>query len=277
MRVAARPAASRSFRSAPGVIAYQGPSAIDGAPIVGIVTVGRVGNPKIGRGTLQLWVLRSDVAPWEAITSGADVGVCGACPHRLTEYGRACYVRNDPLSSVWGAYARGSYAPWSRRHEVRIRRSGEALRWGAYGEPAALPPHAIRLIAGWLGDRVRVSRRAPGYTHRWRERPDLRGLLMASVDSPRERAEAKAAGWRTFRSLAPWEGLLPGEGWCPATPEGGERTACDRCGLCDGVQRPDDRRMDVAARVHGPGASAYIRRRIAMGEGPRLSLGVVEQ
>ena len=99
-----------------GYIAYEGPSAIDGAPIVVIVNKinDKSANAKTGA-LVQTFILRADVPPTEALASGADVSICGACPHRpilAKQSGEApCYVNvgRAPLA-VWHAYKRGRYA-----------------------------------------------------------------------------------------------------------------------------------------------------------------------
>ncbi len=95
-----------------GYILYRGPSALDGSPIVAIVTgtATRSANAKTGD-MLQTWILREDVAPHIAIKTGEDASICGDCPHRGEHDGtrwtktRSCYVQthNAPLS-VWRAY-----------------------------------------------------------------------------------------------------------------------------------------------------------------------------
>lgn len=63
-----------------GFIFYCGPSQIDGAPIVGIAVL-RSANAKTGD-MVQTYILRADTAPLTALSTGADVSICGACPHR---------------------------------------------------------------------------------------------------------------------------------------------------------------------------------------------------
>ena len=72
------------FMSKPnGAILYEGPSALDGAPIVVIVTglARKSTNAKTGA-LLQTWILRSDMHPIDAVRSGADSSICGDCRHR---------------------------------------------------------------------------------------------------------------------------------------------------------------------------------------------------
>jgi len=208
------------------MIVYDGASRIDRTPIVGIVT-GLVGCPSGNMKTgpmLQLWILARDVHPYAAIQTGEDKGICGACSHRPTLFKaagvRRCYVGvHEAPTSVWRTYQRGVYLPFdiAGRRELPIR-------LGAYGDPGALPPSAItRALALSSG-------RSTGYTHRWRQRPDLRSTCMASTDNPAETEIARANGWRTY-AIADTD---PGAVMCPASKEAGRRTVCFACLLCSG-------------------------------------------
>jgi len=72
-----------------GVILYDGPSMLDGEPIVVIATL-ETSNRKTGQ-MVQIWIVRSDIAPTDAAKSGDDKSICGACPHRHYSKG-VCYV-----------------------------------------------------------------------------------------------------------------------------------------------------------------------------------------
>jgi hypothetical protein len=85
---------------------------VDGAPIVAIATDG-TRNRKTGS-MIQIWILRADVNPVEAVLTGADRSVCGACPLRSRDglRGRGCYVQvQDAPAAVWRAYRAGKYRP----------------------------------------------------------------------------------------------------------------------------------------------------------------------
>ena len=66
-----------------GVILYEGPSMIDGAPIV--VIANRIdtdsNNAKTGA-MVQTFIMRQDIAPHEATKTGDDASICGDCTHR---------------------------------------------------------------------------------------------------------------------------------------------------------------------------------------------------
>lgn len=65
------------------IIVYDGPSIIDGKPIVVILTglADSSANGKTGN-LVQSFIIRSDVEPHTALKTGDDVSVCGLCPHR---------------------------------------------------------------------------------------------------------------------------------------------------------------------------------------------------
>lgn len=139
-----------------------------------------------------------------------------------------CYVTTfqGPLS-VWNAYKRGRYTEDPSNLAAAIAAHG--VRWGAYGDPAALPIEVIKR-------HTPTSMRWTGYTHQWR-RPEvqaLRAYMMASVESQEAAREAAAAGWRHFR-VSRGDDVLPGEIPCPASDEAGNRTSCQSCGLCNGM------------------------------------------
>lgn len=135
-----------------GYVVYDGPSMLDGRPIVMIVTgIERPSmNEKTGR-MLQTWILRSDIHPSEAITNGEDESICGQCPRRHGAHGD-CYVVERTIASVWQAYQRGAYP---HLHEFRMFER-LAIRIGSYGGPAAVP---VELIA----DLVRQTRSHTAY------------------------------------------------------------------------------------------------------------------
>lgn len=254
------------------MILYQGPSAYDGAPVVAVLTLKVSANPKTGD-MPQVYILSASAHPVQAQATGRDASVCGACPLRpilAKRKGKGaprCYVSTfQAPAAVYAAFQRGSYAALPLEDSyalalLRKRLRGRPVRWGAYGDPAAIPSGTVQLIS-----RALLSAGAAGhtaYTHGWRSRPDLQALAMASVDSLEELREAQAGGWRTFR-VAPLEGIGQGaarEIICPATLEGGSRTNCARCGLCNGARGSDDARASIRVADHGPGSPARKRPR----------------
>ena len=235
-----------------GVVLYHGPSMLDGSPIVVIATgiKGTSKNAKTGD-MVQTWILRADVSPMEAINSGADASICGACTHRgqtvyveLPQGGvsskninRSCYVTvfQAPLN-VWKTWKRGGYPDAA----VGVL-DGRNVRLGAYGDPAAVPVSVWSIhLNGTAGH--------TGYTHQWRTMSGLKGLVMASCDTPQDYIDAKAMGWRTFRVRSADEPLAKREIVCPASDEGGKRTECAACKLCAGASKSA---ADIAIIAHG--------------------------
>jgi len=212
-----------------GMILYRGPSMLDGAPIIAIVTGldGKARNTKTGL-MLQTWIMRDDIAPHEALKTGDDASVCGDCQHRPIN-GGACYVRvfQAPLV-VWKAAQRGIYAQAADLDAMRKAGAGRVVRLGSYGDPAAVPAAIWRAL-------VANAAAHTGYTHQWRNAPDLADLCMASADSPEEATQAQAQGWRTFRVRAASEAVQSKEFVCPASKEAGQKTDCASCRACGGT------------------------------------------
>jgi len=231
-----------------GYILYEGPSRLNGDPIVVIVTgVNRPSkNSKTGA-MLQVWIMCQDVSPVEAVKAlpvfagiysrTPDSAICGDCKHKPSNL-NSCYVNlgQAPLG-IWKAYKRGIYptAPknWRSMHQGPVR-------WGAYGDPLAMPRGIFKVLRG-----------DTAYTHQWR-RFDPNGA-MASVDSKSEFIALAVRGIdaRAFRVTAE-DDLWGDEIWCPATKEGGLKTNCVDCGLCAGVNG-----MSIAVMVHGSTAGNF--------------------
>lgn len=218
-----------------GFIAYEGPSLIDGAPIVVIINkLDGSDNAKTGA-IVQSFIIRSDVAPTDALKTGADVSICGQCPHRpilAKQNGEApCYVNvGRSVRSVYDAYKRGRY---TKADAATIARAlaGKIVRLGTYGDPAAAP------VTMWAQiTRYAAGRR--GYTHQW-DRPDFDAqawapLVMASADNIEEAARANLLGMRVFR-VSLGVDVQAGEAMCPASAEAGRKATCAKCTLCSGT------------------------------------------
>ena len=125
------------------------------------------------------------------------------------------------------------------------------VRIGSYGDPAAIP------LSVWT-DLLSQSAGSIGYTHQWRTcAPEYSALVMASVETPEGRAEAKARGYRTFRIRETEETKLPGEVVCPGSAEAGKKLTCGACMACDG--RQTGRRSDIVIIAHGSTALKGVR------------------
>lgn len=238
-----------------GVIMYQGPSIIDGAPIVVIATGlrGKSRNAKTGD-MVQTFILRADVDPQDATHSGADASICGDCPHRGRieggrNVGRSCYVTVwQAPKAIWQAFQRGIY-PTAAPEEIAALFAGRMVRLGAYGDPGAVPvtvwQSALAQASGWTG-----------YTHQWRTAPRaLASLCMASVETDAQARAARLQGWRTFRVRAEGQPLAPKlEFICPASDEAGKKTDCATCRACMGTAGKAKASPVIVA--HGAGRKA---------------------
>lgn len=221
------------------IVVYDGPSSIDGKPIVVVLTglAESSENSKTGD-LIQSFIIRSDIAPTDALRTGDDVSVCGMCPHRpmiaRTIGAAPCYVNvGQSVLSVYRAYRRGSYPVATSIDQVRALLAGRRLRLGTYGDPAAAPVGLWQLLVSLADGHV-------GYSHQWQASGfDVAAwapLVMASVDSAAEAAQAAALGMRYFR-VSIGVDRQPGEVSCPASAEGGRKAQCSDCMLCGGTSK----------------------------------------
>ena len=211
-------------------IIYQGPSLIDGAPIVVIATYSKR-NKKTGL-MVQTYIIRADMNPLEASKTGADVSICGTCQHRgipttdpvaKQAKKRTCYViLGQGVLVTYKAFLRGVYKP---QDAASIGR-GRMVRVGTYGDPAAVPGEVwdalLSEAAGWTA-----------YSHQAGYRP---GMAMQSADTYAQALAFWEAGARTFRVVQDVAEIdLAREVMCPASKEAGKRTTCEACKLCAGL------------------------------------------
>jgi len=211
-------------------IIYNGPSLLDGKPIVVIATYSDR-NTKTGK-VLQTYIIRSDISPLEASKSGEDFSICGDCkfrgtpttdPVRKQAVKRDCYVNlGQGPTVVYKAYKRGVYPVAKTIQDVGVDR---IVRIGTYGDPAAAPAwvweQLLKQCKSWLA-----------YSHQSGWRPDI---AMQSADTMAEAIEHWKAGHRTFRVIADLGELdTTKEILCPASKEAGRRVQCTACKLCKG-------------------------------------------
>lgn len=246
-----------------GMILWEGPSAIDGKPVMLIATGLESGSRNAKTGDIvQTWILRADISPTDATKSGDDFSICGACPHRGEivngqNVNRSCYVTvfQAPLNVFKTAKA-GRYAAPSLDIGAESL-AGRFVRLGAYGDPAAIP---FDVWAQLLKGVIRVT----GYTHQW-QWADSRfaQYCMASADNMQEAESARAIGYRVFRVGSPAEKLVKGaEFLCPASEQAGKKLSCADCMACGGLSSPN--KASVFIPAHGAvGKVAAFKRRIA--------------
>lgn len=245
------------------MILYRGASLLDPSAEVMVVATLDSDNRKTGPMT-QLWIMRTDRHPVQAVSDGTDDAICGACAMRGTGVrGRVCYVRvQHAPAAVFRAFRGGQYRDLSRDPMPRISYllRGHKLRLGAYGDPAAVAYEwwraILRRTAGWTG-----------YTHHWRTCDRrMAELVMASVDTLQEMQEAGQAGYRTYRVRTTDSPVLKTESLCPASDEMQHRTTCDQCLLCNGKEYGDQRRS-VVILAHGAVQMFTDARQLGLFEG----------
>jgi hypothetical protein len=221
------------------LIIYDGPSAIDGAPIVAILTGLANASRNAGTGDmLQLYILRADMMPEAARHTGADAAICGDCPMRgrvvsldeardiaatlpagqraqlrkrikTAQYKgqdtinieRACYVIvSQAPTIIFKAYQRGLYREATPEEAAQYVR-GRALRIGAYGDSAALPIGVVEPLAD-AADTV------TNYTHSgcydMSRAKQLAQFTMLSADNLKQAERYWKSGARTFRVSSAW-------------------------------------------------------------------------
>lgn len=238
------------MRKPTGYVIWEGASPIDGAPIAMIITF-KSSNDKTGD-MLQTWILRTDMHPIEAIKQEADRSICGDCVHRPANLG-SCYVEvGKAPAAVYRCHTRGGYPPvdWA---DLARRLRGRKIRFGAYGDPGMVPlQYLVRLASladGWTG-----------YTHQWRTLPtSYSHYLMSSADTDEQRAEARAAGWRSFFVTPADEEEIPeGAILCLAEREVRARKCID-CTACSGTREGAvTNAPDVFIRAHGKGKTKFV-------------------
>ena len=222
-------------------IIWQGNSPIDAAPIVAILTGlnSQSANTKTGD-MPQVWILRSDVHPVEALRSGEDVSICGNCPHRpkqggekaLSKAERTCYVNPMSFSGVYKKFAADGYPIHSDLPLLGydLEAAGSRVRLGAYGDPACIPLAILEAAF----NRIPTT----GYTHRWREcSTEYAAWTMASCETLQDVAAARMLGYRVFYAAAePEKYDLSHKRFatCPASKEAGKVTTCRECMACGG-------------------------------------------
>jgi len=208
------------------MIIYDGPSMLNGKPIVAILT--NINNPSANTKTgdmAQLTIMPKGIKPSDAVKTGEDDSVCGDCNRRPSTAKanglKPCYVNPRAPNSIHRAYERGSY---STGIPEQLRKP---MRLGMWGDPAAMPYE----IAKGLAD---SAPKHTGYTHRWRDFPEFSSICMASVDTEAQRLEANALGFRTYRVRDVGAPLMDGEIACPESDKS-RNIQCADCGLCAGM------------------------------------------
>jgi len=248
-----------------GYIIYQGPSELDGKPIVVVALTGKSLNKKTG-GMVQTYILRSDIDPRDANKSGEDYSICGNCIHRGTATnnpdtklakGRTCYVNmGQGVLIVYNGFKAGKY-PVATQSQLASLGRGRMVRIGTYGDGAAVRQSV------W-NELISEAEGHTGYSHQSAlpKASFNAALYMVSADNLSVAKQAWNMGQRTFRVIPvqQWaaEGKLAldkNEALCPASIEAGAKTTCEACKLCGGTTV---KAKSIAIVAHGTAKAAYV-------------------
>ena len=239
------------------MILYNGKSLIDGKPIMAIA-VKTSSNAKTGN-MIQTYIMRSDIDPLTASKSGQDYSICGNCKHRGIANNdpnkkqaaeRSCYVTlfHGPLQ-VYKSFIKSKYTIANSNDEISNFAQGRMVRLGTYGDPAAIP--------SYIWDQLLSKAKGhTAYTHQTgiKSANVRHDLFMTSADSLHDARIAWQNKRRTFRIIHVATEKQSNEIICPATPEGGNKSDCNSCGLCEGAHATAP---SIAVIKHGSGAK-YI-------------------
>lgn len=226
-------------------IVWKGYSRLDRKPIMAVLSglESASANSKTGD-MVQLWILRQDIHPVDALRTGEDYSICGNCPHRpqvlgsdaLRKWSRTCYVSTMAPSGIYKVYRAGNL-PYVAANFATELIAGRPIRLGAYGDPGLLPIELIRTLT--------KNSASTGYTHQWGLiEPEYSEFLMASCESLLDVAMATGMGYRTFYATKePEHRTIDNRimALCPASKEAGRRTTCSECLACGGTRtQPGD-------------------------------------
>lgn len=223
-----------------GLVLYNGLSAIDNTTEIVVIATGLkrgTKNAKTGD-MIQIWILLATEYPTDGINSGTDYAICGNCPHRKYDGVRTCYVTPMALGAVYRTYRKGGYPKFNyAKHSDLFR--GRKVRFGAYGDPVNIPYILVQAIA-------KLSNGHTGYTHQWRNGKfdAYKNYFQASCDNLKDFMDASDNGWSTFRVAAQGTAKYSNEIPC----QGGQKTNCASCTLCDGSS---DRQRHIMIHAHG--------------------------
>lgn len=230
--------------NATGITLYEGPSMLDGKPVIAVLTL-HSSNRKTGD-MAQIWILRQDVSPTDAVKGGEDASVCGSCIHRH-HTGGACYVVPfQAPQGIWKRQKEGRYPPMDGKLKRRLK--GRAIRLGAYGDPAAVPVSVWKPL-------VDIAGLVTGYTHQADHPnfdPRLLDFCMVSADSEIGGDAHRMHGRRTFRVKSEGEPVMSDEVVCPASYK--DDIQCIDCGLCSGANQKGP---SVVIDAHGQRAKRF--------------------
>lgn len=235
-----------------GYVIYQGPSLLDGAPIVVIATI-KSRNEKTGN-MVQTWIMRADMPPMTASRGGDDISICGSCPHRGIATGadkgvaakRTCYVDiSRAPTNIWRTWQRGRYPIATGHAAIAAIGKGRKVRLGAYGDMSAAPSYIADSLLSEAAGHTAYSHQSGNAGSSYDP-----SRYMVSADSEAAARAAWQSGARTFRVVTDVNEAIAGrEIACPSL----RGVHCIDCGLCDGAGRHPGAKS-IVIPVHGAGA-----------------------
>jgi len=188
---------------------------------------------------------------------------CGNCPllKRNAPDGKArCYAQHGTPAIAHGSMIRArARNPESDRYTFKramrdAARSARMVRFGAAGDPAAIPHNTLR---SWFKTVRGLGMDVVGYTHQWANPANtwLKDHFMASVDDPSQVDAVADQDWRVA-TVAPADftsGTTPAGRrivLCPAmaAERKGRKVTCNQCRMCD----PQKGGPVIAFIDHGP-------------------------
>jgi hypothetical protein len=254
---------SKVARRPSGYVIYEGPSLLDGAPIVCVATL-KSRNGKTGN-MLQTWILRADVSPMAASRDGSDASICGSCIHRgkATHAAkgiakeRSCYVDiSRAPTAVWNTYRKGRYPRAAGHIAIAAIGKGRKVRIGAYGDGSAVPSYVVDSLLSEAAGHTAYSHQSGNPSSSYDP-----ARYMVSADTAEAAQAAWSTGARTFRVVTDLSEAIAGkEIPCPSL----KGIHCIDCGLCNGnpkitTRNPSARvAKSIVIPVHGAGAANFV-------------------
>ena len=209
-------------------VIHEGKSPYDGAEIMVLASGIKVPSTNVKTGwMIQIYILRKDMPPVEAVKQGLDESICGNCSMRWNK-GGGCYVIPFHFSRMWNA---GLKAPRITPTELAklADKYNTPIRQGAYGDPAMVPMYVWEELENAVS-----NKKGSSYTHQWEwVSPEYAMFSMASVENLKQKADAQAKGYRTYRIVDDVAEIATDEVLCPNTSKG---VQCRECGLCGGLR-----------------------------------------
>lgn len=242
------------------VVAWRGKSKLNGTEILLVLYAfnGRT-NQKSGC-MIETAILVADRCPRDAARDGSDVAVCGYCPARQTNRGW-CYRTPGREYREHQTWDKIRDLPGDLAHVCDVvRRSGLPIRFGSYGDPAAVPYEVLKRLVDASGGRI------SGFTHSWSHPnfdPRLFEFLSASIEFPQEGQELKRLfpSVKTYRVILDKAAVLPGEEPCTGGPKEDDNHCCVCPSPCRGMANPDGPERVVV--VHPKKAEEPFRKYLA--------------